>query len=449
MNSTLSNSLILVALAASVFLVVGVHFLPERSLVLAPTDDTMQNSRFFVDATKLADGNVSAEWLDRSRYRWRCNMPQHFEGDYFPCSMGVDISRTPSKGIDLSRFEYLTLHLNYSAKEKANRVRIAVRHFDPAYSKPEEPNSGKFNSVQVHTSNLGKPLRLGLDEFSVADWWIDQYNIPLSQARPELSNALAVTIDVGDRMSPGQHDFQLERLEFSGKWITPEQCYLALLALWMLGILGFTLKRIYQLRAEAAQGIQIISHLSTTNAELRQETDKFRRLSTVDPLTQTYNRFGIDKIVTTLMAASRDRYLDTPNFALILVDIDHFKRINDRRGHDVGDRILQQVSAIIQRSIRHVDFLGRWGGEEFIVILPNTDKDFAIAMAEKIRVTIAEVQFEPEQPVLVTASFGVSTQMPGEDFATTFKRADVALYRAKAQGRNCVIMAYNTLSEEG
>lgn len=448
MNNKLSNALTLLALAGSLLVVVGVHFLPERRLVLAPSNDALQNTHFFMDFTVLPDGTPSAEWIDRNQYRWRCNVPESFGENYFNCGLGVDLAHAPGQGTNLARFSHVTIYLHYTAQSHANRVRIAMRNFDPAYSRTDDANSSKFNSVLVQTTNLGKPLRLGLDEFTVADWWISQYNIPLSQSRPQLSNVMALTIDFGDRPPSGVHEFRLERLEFSGEWVSVEHCYLGLLGLWMLGILGFTLRRMYQLRAEAEQGIQVISRLSTTNAELRQETDKFRRLSTVDPLTQTYNRFGIDKIVSTLMAASQDRYLDTPNFALILVDIDHFKRVNDRRGHDVGDRVLQQVSAIIQQSIRSVDFLGRWGGEEFVIILPNTDRDFAIAMAEKIRVNIADVQFDAEQPLVVTASFGVSTQQQDEDFATTFKRADVALYRAKAQGRNCVILAYNSLTQE-
>ena len=129
--------------------------------------------------------------------------------------------------------------------------------------------------------------------------------------------------------------------------------------------------------------------------------------------------------------------------SLILIDIDHFKRINDRRGHDTGDRILQAVAQIIGKAITRKDYLGRWGGEEFIVLLPSKPKAFAIAMAEKIRLSIQDSIFEPENPVLVTASFGVSDRVPGEDFSDTFKRADIALYQAKAQGRNCSVLAEN------
>jgi diguanylate cyclase (GGDEF)-like protein len=130
----------------------------------------------------------------------------------------------------------------------------------------------------------------------------------------------------------------------------------------------------------------------------------------------------------------------------MVVDIDHFKRINDRRGHDAGDRILQSISAIISKGIRPHDFLGRWGGEEFVVIMPSTRKEFALALAEKIRLMIYDTVFEAANPLSVTASFGVSDKLPGEDFATTFKRADKALYEAKAQGRNCCVLADDQLS---
>ena len=130
-----------------------------------------------------------------------------------------------------------------------------------------------------------------------------------------------------------------------------------------------------------------------------------------------------------------------PRYALILIDIDHFKRINDRRGHDAGDRVLQNISQIIQESIRGSDYVGRWGGEEFVVILPDTRKEFALALAEKIRLVIQDTVFETDNPMHITASFGVGQQEGDEDFASTFKRVDNALYAAKHQGRNCAVMA--------
>jgi diguanylate cyclase (GGDEF)-like protein len=211
----------------------------------------------------------------------------------------------------------------------------------------------------------------------------------------------------------------------------------------MLGIFIYALTRLIQLNQQTQHDVKVINQLSRNNAQLQQETDKFRRLSTVDPLTQAYNRFGIDQIVSSLLnktANSTERC-----FALILIDIDHFKRINDNRGHDAGDRVLLKVTNIIQRAIRKQDYLGRWGGEEFIVIMPNTRKEFALAMAEKIRILIFDELFEIENPLNVTASFGIADHLTGEDFASSFKRVDNALYSAKIQGRNCCVVAKDSL----
>jgi diguanylate cyclase (GGDEF)-like protein len=215
----------------------------------------------------------------------------------------------------------------------------------------------------------------------------------------------------------------------------------------MLGIFIYAITKLIQLRQQTKHDVKIINELSSNNEQLQLETDKFRRLSTVDPLTQAYNRFGIDQIVATLMIFNKekDEHKNAPDFALMIIDIDHFKRINDRRGHDAGDRVLQNISGIISKGIRAQDFLGRWGGEEFIVIMPSTRKEFAIALAEKIRLMIYDTTFEPDNPLSVTASFGISDKLDDEDFATTFKRADKALYEAKAQGRNCCVIANNEI----
>ena len=328
---------------------------------------------------------------------------------------------------------------NYSGSAK--KIRVAIRNYNPAYSHTNDANSGKFNAAVIHMRELAKPLRLPLTAFAVSDWWISQYNIPILQAQPEMNNALGVTVDFPEKLPPGKHDLSVEKLEFVGEWISPEHWYLVILGSWMLGIFGFAAYRQVELHRRTREDKKVIEELATNNEQLKSETDKFRRLSTVDALTQTYNRFGIDKVVATLMAASHDRFKSTPNFALILIDIDHFKRINDRRGHDAGDRVLQKISAIIQDSIRAVDFLGRWGGEEFVVIMPNTRKEFAAELAERIRVAINETTFEADQPLYVTASFGIGAQSKSEEFSSTFKRVDNALYKAKDAGRNCCVLA--------
>src|SRR5690606_21292860 len=138
--------------------------------------------------------------------------------------------------------------------------------------------------------------------------------------------------------------------EFVGDWISKEHWYLAILACWLLGMIIYTANRIRLLRQKSHYDHFVINRLSKKNASLKSETEKLRRLSTVDPLTQTYNRFGIDQIMSSITAATDDQGLPL-SYSLILVDLDRFKRINDSRGHDAGDRVLQKAAEIIEQNI--------------------------------------------------------------------------------------------------
>lgn len=124
--------------------------------------------------------------------------------------------------------------------------------------------------------------------------------------------------------------------------------------------------------------------------------------------------------------------------SLLLMDIDHFKRINDQHGHLVGDRVLAHFAQIVVRALRHTDYLGRFGGEEFVVLLPHTGMETALAMAERVRQAVEQQSAIAGQPAC-TASLGLASIEAGEaTLDELLARADSALYRAKAQGRNRV-----------
>ncbi len=437
MNDKRFNSFLIIGILVTACLLALQQFLPKKRLLLIPNPHT----EYFFYSGSLPDGSSAAQWLDEANFHWRCRFHAP-AGSYLPCSMGLLFNSTePTRGLDLSGFSYLNIKLTHSGDAK--KIRLFLRNFNPTYANTEDNNSTKFMSITLATQDLDQEIRVDLNEFKVADWWLDQFNVPRQLAYPEFNNIKNLGIDYTEPTLQGDYDIHLERVELEGEWVSAEHWYLAILVMWLLGIFSYAVAQLVQLRAQSKHDVQVINSLSQVNTELRRETDKFRRLSTVDPLTQAYNRFGIDQIVNALIAprASDGEESRNPDFALILMDIDHFKRINDRRGHDTGDRVLQAVAQIISKAISRKDYLGRWGGEEFVVLLPNKPKAFAIAMAEKIRLSIQDKVFEPENPVLVTASFGVSDRLPGEDFNETFKRADIALYQAKAQGRNCSVLA--------
>ncbi|HSW08110.1 GGDEF domain-containing protein [Aquabacterium sp.] len=159
-----------------------------------------------------------------------------------------------------------------------------------------------------------------------------------------------------------------------------------------------------------------------------------------DGLTGLLNRRAMQEAIDQQLARSR-RAGDT--FAVVMLDLDHFKTINDRFGHPVGDAALKHVAALLQAGLRDVDRLGRFGGEEFVVLLPRLTLAEAAAVAESLRERLsAQPLPRPEGPLPLAASWGVAEwRGPSEDESRVLLRADQALYRAKADGRNRVALA--------
>lgn len=158
-------------------------------------------------------------------------------------------------------------------------------------------------------------------------------------------------------------------------------------------------------------------------------------ISQRDKLTGVYNRLKLDSVLET--EVNRSKRYDS-KFSVILADIDKFKNINDIYGHQVGDEVLKQMADIMSKQLRKTDVLGRWGGEEFMLICPNTSLAGAKILAEKLRKSIQNHNFK--QVGIRTSSFGVSEYINGEKEQELIKRCDEALYDAKAAGRNKVIV---------
>lgn len=154
-----------------------------------------------------------------------------------------------------------------------------------------------------------------------------------------------------------------------------------------------------------------------------------------DPLTQIGNRAALE---TTLGRQLRLAKRSSQPTSLLVIDIDHFKDLNDRLGHEAGDGALVAVAGMISTSLRQTDEVFRYGGEEFIVVLENTDTECAQLIAERIRVAIGQAPIHSDPLVSITASIGVSTTVPDDSRDSLFQRADRAMYRAKERGRNRV-----------
>ncbi|MDQ3929503.1 MAG: diguanylate cyclase, partial [Chloroflexota bacterium] len=197
-------------------------------------------------------------------------------------------------------------------------------------------------------------------------------------------------------------------------------------------------------RHVSGQPLNFISQIQDIT-ERKQLEDKLNKLATYDELTDLYNRRAILQRLHEEIARSR-RYQQP--VSLVLLDVDHFKTVNDTYGHDVGDEVLRRLAQLLREHVRGVDFPARFGGEEFAVVLPNTDLQGARRAADHLRQLLVRTPVSvtlgdgTEEQLGVTASFGVaSTCGAGAEDMELIKAADEALYRAKRNGRNRVEVA--------
>ncbi|WP_457575807.1 GGDEF domain-containing protein [Desulfomarina sp.] len=169
--------------------------------------------------------------------------------------------------------------------------------------------------------------------------------------------------------------------------------------------------------------------------EIYRQHFKLKKQAVLDPLTRLYKRFLLQDSLE--HAVTRNRRAGNP-VSLIMLDLDHFKAVNDQFGHDTGDRVLKAVGRILSHNFRVSDMPFRIGGEEFLIILYNTDSEGCFEVARKLQKEIQSLSILPDRSV--TASIGISTLFPGMDREAWLKKCDENLYRAKNSGRNCVVV---------
>ncbi|HKE94538.1 MAG TPA: GGDEF domain-containing protein, partial [Povalibacter sp.] len=377
------SAALLIVMLLTLVAVVGHRFLPERRLTITSSPET---GNFFLGQTDDAH-SAEMKWIDRAHLHYACRVPQATV--WQSCNFGYMLAtRTPTQGVDLSRYKTLNLAVRYTGKSQY--VRVSIRSFDPRFSKIEDGNSTKFNFVNIPAKDLAQPIALSMSEFTVAEWWVTSYNQPRAYSQLDFSNAVVLNIDLQGNidLSGSQHEFQVEKIEFVGDWISAEYWYLGILCIWM--ILGTTYGTSQWLR-------------------MRREKEKYQKLSTIDALTSVLNRQGIDQFVVALGITG-------VSASVIVIDLDHFKRINDERGHHVGDRVLRTMGEILRSCTRNTDAVGRWGGEEFVLVCPGASLASAVELAEKLRHQIMMTDFIPEEPLPITASFGVATSSNNQGF---------------------------------
>jgi diguanylate cyclase (GGDEF)-like protein len=359
-----------------------------------------------------------------------CDLRAGYEWAF--CELQIQFAPAPH-GLDLSRYDAMRLWITASGPEAQQRVRIYVRNFDPAYSKVGVAESEKVNQLIYQPSDYPQGYEVPLARFQVAQWWVDEHPMTLDLEAPDFRNATRLAFSTGPKVEPGPHSIRIQRIELTGKLIPVSTFRLGIIAVWMLSVFGYlvvdSLLKRNALRLSAASQ----HSLQRLNESLRIETRSLAEIARTDPLTGALNRKGL---ADELMRIVRLREGQVFPLTLVFIDIDHFKRINDSRGHDAGDQVIRGLAQLVRAAVQRDDLFARWGGEEFLLVFRDTPGVKGRAIAERLRERIAAATWPDD--LHVTCSFGVAEWHRGEDLNEGIKRADEAMYRAKKQGRDRV-----------
>lgn len=356
------------------------------------------------------------------------------EGYAYPYA-GVKIFLGDGKvrGKDLSHYDSIFVWVKPRGE---GSVRLYMRGYDSAIYRDGDETSLKFNEIEFFPLNETYPAVFVPQEFRVAGWWVAQNEVDVHKARVDLSNIPLIEIQTGTNAPLGYGTLEIRGLCFKGKKIAKEDLTTGIVGVWFVTFFMILVIRFFDYSRERAAAKKKREELEKNLKALEIEKTEYEKSSKEDPLTGCLNRAGFSSI---LMREQENLVKNDSPVSFVILDIDHFKHINDQYGHSVGDEVLVNLCKLIQSKIRNTDALVRWGGEEFVILCSDTPIQNAQFLAEKLRMAIENTQLIKQQQV--TCSFGIAEMVAGEDPKRLFERADKALYASKENGRNRVTSA--------
>lgn len=388
---------------------------------------------YIIAQTDSVDGGSSAIAMERTDSSIIVDYELR-EGYAYPyAGVKIFLGDGKTRGRDLSRYDSIFVWVKPRGE---GTVRLYMRGYDSAFYRADDETSLKFNEIEFFPLEETYPAVFVPQEFRVASWWVAQNEINVHKARVDLSNVPLIEIQTGTNAPLGYGTLEIKGLCFKGKKIAKLDLVSILVALWFISFLIILIIRFFDYSRERAKEKKKREELEKNLRALEIEKSEYERSSKEDPLTGCLNRAGFSSV---LMREQENLSKNGRPVSFVMLDIDHFKHINDTYGHQVGDEVLVNLTKLIQGKIRNTDALVRWGGEEFVVLCGDTPIQNAQFLAEKLRIAIENTVLIKQQQV--TCSFGIAEMIPDEDPKRLFERADKALYASKEGGRNRVTSA--------
>ncbi|MFZ3518222.1 GGDEF domain-containing protein [Vibrio harveyi] len=367
--------------------------------------------------------------LKESKYAW----------PYCGISVYTDVKEA-TNGLDLSSYHTVRLKIRYEAagdgQSPSKNLRLYLRNFNSAYSIPTDEYTIKYNGMQFSPSDFSEIIEIPIKNLQVMTWWLNDNDVAIEHSAPEFSNITRIDLATGAGAALGKHKIVIDKIEFEGAYVQQSTLLFVLLFSWMALGLAFSLHEMRKNKMAYNKAKKRHRHLEKVNNTLRAQNYEFAELAHRDALTGAMNRHAVQ---SWLEQQARQVRWGHDSFSILYMDLDKFKRVNDKYGHQMGDDILREFVMVISSSIQPEDRLVRWGGEEFVVFCPDTNVEQAVKKAEVIRQNVESHLWVHGEPL--TCSIGVA-QMQNERVSETMARADEVLYLAKRNGRNRIEVNY-------
>lgn len=400
----------------------------NTSLVIKPDS----NYRYGIFSDRDVGGASTVTWINEEKKEWKCTIA---EGVNYPyCNYQIYLTDGLENGVDLTRYDTISIWISY--RGKAETIRVFIRNSDPAYTRIDDAETTKFHQLEVAPDLFAVPIELKLSSFNVADWWIRNHHIPLEHAQREMDNVISIDISSGTRIGPGDHYFKFHHVILSGRIITTQQWYLLVIIFWLVVLFAFLLYQMVTRRISRRDRVQQEAELKEINSLLDNRASEIDALVQTNPIVGKMHRQEVELALRGALIANKQKGLP---LSVALMDIDYFSTINEQIGREAADKSLIGITVLVKSNIREGEQFERWGADQFVLICSGASNETARVIAEKIRRLVDGHDFGIGRRV--TASFGVASLMEEETLAELFKRADVALYAAKAVGRNRVCIS--------
>ena len=290
---------------STLLLVICYPYLPKRQMLLHPNE---QNT-YAISVDSEVGGQSKFIWINQQDMFWDCEINQGAPYPY--CGLSLLWSQDLHKTIDFSAYSHLNLTLDYQGPTPY--FRVFIRDDYPAEKYTDALKRAKFNNITIRARQGEQQVSIPLTELSVAEWWFNDFDVPLENRRPSVKNTIALGIDIPYPVILGDHKFRLSQIELVGSYFSKEMMYISILVFWGVLLILEMLLAYLNMQVRLRDGKQQLSELAATSA-------KYKEQSETDKLTGILNRAGLSEIINQL---ENSQLLQ--QYALLIIDVDHFK----------------------------------------------------------------------------------------------------------------------------